>query len=144
MGIVAGRIKELTGHPCICLTDTKDGILKGSGRSVEGYNMFAEMNKHKEYYTSFGGHESAAGISLKKENLDTVSFLLNRDMDGVSEELFDRKELIDLYIPMRNIIPQFVKNIDFMEPYGEGNPKIKLVTEESVITNYRGLVTGSI
>ena len=84
MGIVAGRIKELTGHPCICLTDTKDGILKGSGRSVEGYNMFAEMNKHKEYYTSFGGHESAVGISLKKENLDTVSFLLNRDMDGVS------------------------------------------------------------
>lgn len=142
MGIVAGRIKELTGHPCICLTDTKDGILKGSGRSVEGYNMFAEMNKHKEYYTSFGGHESAVGISLKKENLDTVSFLLNRDMDGVSEELFDRKELIDLYIPMRNIIPQFVKNIDFMEPYGEGNPKIKLVTEESVITKLSRIGNG--
>ena len=43
---------------------------------------------------------------------------------------------------MRNIIPQFVKNIDFMEPYGEGNPKIKLVTEESVITKLSRIGNG--
>lgn len=142
MGIVAGRIKDLTGHPCVCLTDTENGILKGSGRSVEGYNMFASMNKYKEYYTKFGGHELAVGISMKRENLETVSALLNKDMEGVSEDFFDRKEIIDLYIPMRNIIPRFVKDLDLMEPYGEGNPKIKLVTEEATITRLSRIGNG--
>ncbi|MBQ8913349.1 MAG: single-stranded-DNA-specific exonuclease RecJ, partial [Lachnospiraceae bacterium] len=65
-GIVAGRIKEKYYKPTLLFTDGEDGILKGSGRSIEGYNMFDELNAIRQHFLKMGGHEMAAGFSIEK------------------------------------------------------------------------------
>ncbi len=65
-GIIAGRLKERYYRPTFVLTKTENGA-KGSGRSIEAYDMFAEMNRCAELFTRFGGHKLAAGLSLPEE-----------------------------------------------------------------------------
>ena len=65
-GIVAGRIRETYNVPTIILTKGKD-MPKGSGRSIEEYNMFEELIKCKDLLHKFGGHPMAAGLSIKEE-----------------------------------------------------------------------------
>lgn len=63
VGIVAGRIKEKYYRPVLLFTDSEEpGIMKGSGRSIEGYNMYDEINKESDLFVKFGGHEMAAGF----------------------------------------------------------------------------------
>ena len=71
-GIVAGRIRERYYRPAIILTDAEEGI-KGSGRSIEAYNMYEELSRCKDLLTKFGGHKLAAGMSLAKENIERTS-----------------------------------------------------------------------
>ncbi len=68
-GIIAGRLKERYYRPTFVLTKTENGA-KGSGRSIEAYDMFAEMNRCAELFTRFGGHKLAAGLSLPEEKID--------------------------------------------------------------------------
>ena len=69
-GIVAGRLKEMFYRPTIIFTDSEKepDILKGSGRSIEAYNMFEKINAHKDILVKFGGHPLAAGLSIRKRN----------------------------------------------------------------------------
>lgn len=121
MGIIAGRIKDATCHPCICLTDSSDGILKGSGRSIAGYNMYECLSKYKDLYIKFGGHEMAVGLSVKKENLDIIRDNLNSDMLGFDKSLFIPKIIVDLFLPMTKITEDMISELSLFEPYGEGN-----------------------
>lgn len=143
MGIAAGRIKERTGHPCICLTDTGDGkTIKGSGRSIDGYDMFDYMQRYKDQYVSFGGHAGAIGITLEHDKLNTITRLLNQDMDTLDDNIYILKNYIDLYIPMSYITPQFVSELELIEPVGEGNPPVKLATT-AYITNLKRIGSGN-
>src|SRR5699024_5522715 len=70
VGIIAGRIKDRYYRPTILLTQSKDeNTIKGSGRSIEEYNMFEEISKCKDLLVGFGGHPMAAGVSLDISNL---------------------------------------------------------------------------
>ena len=71
-GIIAGRIRERFSRPVFVLTRTEDGMVKGSGRSIEAYDMFASMTEVKDLFCRFGGHKMAAGLSMKKENAEEV------------------------------------------------------------------------
>jgi len=137
MGIIAGRVKENTNHPCICLTDSEHGILKGSGRSIKGYDMFENMSKYKDLYESFGGHELAIGISIKKENLNKFIDVLNQDIESFDDEIFTSMEYIDLFMPASNINEQFVNELSLFEPFGAGNPYPLLVSENVTLTKAR-------
>ena len=68
-GIIAGRIRERFSRPVFVLTRTEEGLVKGSGRSIEAYDMFASMTAVKECFTKFGGHKMAAGLSMKEEDI---------------------------------------------------------------------------
>ena len=119
MGIAAGKIKDETGHPTVCLTDAGEGILKGSGRSTEDYNMFENFSKYEEFYESFGGHPGAVGLSIKSSELDKWTELINTDAKGY---VFRKKTVVDLYLPMKNVTNKLIEDISRMEPFGEGNP----------------------
>ncbi|MCL2752827.1 MAG: single-stranded-DNA-specific exonuclease RecJ, partial [Defluviitaleaceae bacterium] len=77
-GIVAGRVKEHTQHPTIVFSDAH-GVAKGSARSIEGYNVFEALQKHKDLFDRFGGHAMAAGITMPIENIDELRKRLNAD-----------------------------------------------------------------
>lgn len=92
-GIVAGRIRECYYKPVFVLTDAEDGA-KGSGRSIDGYHMYEELNKCKDILTKFGGHRLAAGLSLEKENIAEFRRRLNENCTLTEEEMKEKSRLI--------------------------------------------------
>ena len=120
-GIVAGKIREQYGKPAFVLTDAKNG-LKGSGRSIEAYSMYDELNKCKELFIGFGGHPLAAGLSLKKENLDEFTKRINEN-STLTKEDFVKKISIDLVMPVDLLTEEFIEELSLLEPFGKGNEK---------------------
>jgi len=120
-GIIAGKIKEKYYKPTIIFTNSETGI-KGSGRSIESYDMFEKLSEIKDLFTKFGGHKMAAGISLKKENLDEMRRKLN-EHSGLLPEDFVEKVSIDVAMPFSYVTKEFIRQIDIMAPFGNGNAK---------------------
>lgn len=120
-GIIAGRIRERYYRPVFILTQSEDGI-KGSGRSIESYNMFEEMCKCRALFTKFGGHRMAAGLSLKPENVVRFRETINAVCSLTEEELIE-KVSIDMQLPLPYVSEQLVEELELLEPFGKGNPK---------------------
>ena len=120
-GIIAGKVKEHFYRPTIVLTDAENGI-KGSGRSIPGYNMFEELCKVGELFTKFGGHPMAAGMSLPKENLDKLRRELNQNCTLTKEDMVE-KVSIDIAMPIQYISEEFINELKVLEPFGNGNGK---------------------
>lgn len=122
-GIIAGRIKDRYYRPTILLTQSKDeNKIKGSGRSIEEYNMFEEISKVKDLLTSFGGHPMAAGLSLDKSNLEDFRNRLNGQTILTEKDLIP-KIYIDIHLPLDYVSFNLVEELKLLEPFGKGNPK---------------------
>lgn len=120
-GIVAGRIRECYYKPVFVLTDAEDGA-KGSGRSIDGYHMYEELNKCKDILTKFGGHRLAAGLSLEKENIAEFRRRLNENCTLTEEEMKE-KVTIDMEMSFLCVTEELVKELELLEPFGKGNTK---------------------
>ncbi len=120
-GIVAGRIRENYYKPVFVLTDAEEGV-KGSGRSIDGYHMYEELNKCKELLTKFGGHRLAAGLSLPKENVGKFREMLNKNCTLTEEEMKE-KVTIDMEMPFGCVTEGLVKELELLEPFGKGKYK---------------------
>ena len=120
-GIVAGRIRENYYKLVFVLTDAEEGV-KGSGRSIDGYHMYEELNKCKEFLTKFGGHRLAAGLSLPKENVGKFREMLNKNCTLTEEEMKE-KVTIDMEMPFGCVTEGLVKELELLEPFGKGNTK---------------------
>lgn len=120
-GIIAGRIRERFHKPVFVLTDAEDGV-KGSGRSIEAYNMFEEMVKCQELFTKFGGHPMAAGLSIKKEDVENLRTRLN-ELTTLTEEDFIPRVSIDVAMPIDYISEELIGELEVLEPFGKANPK---------------------
>ena len=119
-GIVAGRIKEKYYRPTLVFTDSEDTI-KASGRSIEAYNMYDELNKCADLYTKFGGHAMAAGLSMPKENLNEFRDRIAANCSLTDEDLI-RKILIDVPMPLSYVTEELIGQLSLLEPFGTGNP----------------------
>lgn len=123
VGIIAGRIKERYYRPVLLFTDgEKEGIIKGSGRSIEGYNMYDEINKCSDYFTKFGGHEMAAGFSMEKRNLARLREKMNTNCT-LDEKLLTPKLRIDVPMPLDYVSISLTEELELLEPFGKGNEK---------------------
>lgn len=135
-GIVAGRIKEKYHRPTIVLTRTEDGLLKGSGRSVEGYSMFESLSEVSDYLERFGGHPLAAGLSLKEENFEHFVEELN-DRCVMTESALTETILVDFLLRTQYLTLDFFDTLKVLEPYGEGNPEPVFFSEPLNIRSMR-------
>ena len=123
VGIIAGRIKERYYRPVLLFTDgEEEGIIKGSGRSIEGYNMYDEINKCSDYFTKFGGHEMAAGFSMEKRNLARLREKMNTNCT-LDEKLLTPKLRIDVPMPLDYVSIPLTEELELLEPFGKGNEK---------------------
>lgn len=119
LGIVAGKIKEKYYRPSVVLSNSKD-LIKGSGRSIEEYNMFEEFSKSKEYLKSFGGHKMACGLSLNLDDLD--DFVKDVDeKESLTDKDLVRKVYIDGNLKLKYISMNLVREIESLAPFGNGN-----------------------
>ena len=120
-GIIAGRIKERYYRPTFVLTKGETGV-KGSGRSIKAYDMFAEMSRCRELFTKFGGHKLAAGLSLEEENVEVFRKRIN-ELADLTEEDLQMKVSIDMRLPFPYINEELIHELKILEPFGKGNGK---------------------
>lgn len=122
VGIVAGKMKEAYHHPVIVFTSVGNGLVKGSGRSIEGYHMFDRLMECRELMVRFGGHRMAAGMTLREADLSELERRLNENA-GLGEEDFIPVLEIDVPLPVGKITEGIIRDLEVLEPFGNGNPR---------------------
>lgn len=133
-GIVAGRIKELYYKPVIVLTGSdQEGIAKGSGRSVEDYNMYEELSRVSPLFQRFGGHRMAAGLSIKSENINILEEKLN-NTEWIGQ---DGRLWIDVLLPFTYVTRDLINELSMLEPFGKGNEKPLFAERQVELLEYR-------
>ena len=126
-GIIAGRIKESRNRPTFVLTDTGNGVLKGSGRSIDSYDMYAQMNACEDLFLKYGGHKMAGGLTMKEENFEEFSRRIEENCTLTEEELQEVVR-VDMELPPRFLGLSMTRELELLEPCGTQNPKPLFVT----------------
>lgn len=120
-GIIAGRIRERYYKPVFVLTRGEEGV-KGSARSIEGYHIYEEMTKCRRFFTKYGGHKMAAGLSMREEDVEAFRREINRICTLTEDDLQERVH-IDVPLPVSHVSFDFVEELELLEPFGTGNEK---------------------
>lgn len=137
-GIIAGRIREQYSRPTFVLTKTESGTVKGSGRSIDSYDMYAEMNRCSDLFLQFGGHRMAGGLSLEEKNVDAFRRRINENCTLTDEDLCETIH-IDMELPPRYIDIALAQEFRLLEPCGNANPRPLFVTRGIVLRRVRVL-----
>lgn len=122
-GIAAGRVKDIYHRPVIVLTDSSDeNSIKGSARSVEGFDIFERIMTCRDLLSRFGGHPMAAGLTLEKKNFDEFVRRMNEPGWPEGADKFKRI-VIDAAVPFSKINSNLVNETALIEPCGKANTK---------------------
>ena len=127
-GIACGRIKDTYYRPAVILTPTGNHgeLLKGTGRSIEGVNLYELLKKHEALFEKFGGHSAACGFTMKKENLGALRKGLLEDMAELVDrnpEIFVKKYPVDMDLKAEDINMAFAEQLELLAPFGKDNPR---------------------
>ena len=131
IGIVASRIIENFYKPTIVFSGDGD-LITGSARSVKEFDIYNILNQLKHYYTRFGGHKYAAGLTMERQNFDNFSKDFEKLVaDNLSEEVRQKKISVDVDITLEKLfqnlnkhgVPKLMRIIKQMEPFGPSNPR---------------------
>lgn len=121
IGIVASRLVDTYGRPAVMLS-TVDGKIKGSARSIDGFNIYEAFKECEDLLEQFGGHEYAAGLTIAKENLQEFRQRINDIAEKrLSDEDFKPELKIDCELDLSNVDMRFWKLLSQFEPFGPGN-----------------------
>jgi single-stranded-DNA-specific exonuclease len=120
LGIVAARLLETLGKPCILLC-VKDGIAKGSGRSLPGFHLFDAITRSEALMTKYGGHECAAGLTMAAQFVDLFREEINAY--AAKQEMPFAVQTIDATLNPAKISLPLVDALRLLEPFGAGNPQ---------------------
>ena len=122
LGIIAGKIKDRFAKPTIVLADAQDGFVKGSGRSVDGYNLLEAISAVQHLLVKFGGHALAIGITIDRETLPQFAKELNETctLDEKDQVPIVR---IDMSIESSVLGFSLLDDLNRLEPFGRGNEK---------------------
>ena len=120
-GIVAGRIKDKYSRPVLVITGRGDAC-KGSGRSVEAYNLFEHLEACAELFARFGGHAMAAGLSLPEDNIALLREKLNAEA-GLTEEDLCPVVSLDAAMPPEYATAERIREWETLAPFGKAFPR---------------------
>lgn len=123
LGIVAGRLLEQFHKPIIMLAE-EEGVLRGSARSIENFNIFEALNEHRELFMAFGGHKQAAGMTFALENVEVIKQVM---LDFIQENDIDMSGKSSLEVQgslqFDEISLETIRSLEKLSPYGMDNPK---------------------
>lgn len=142
IGIVASRLVDLYHRPAIMLSNV-DGKVKGSARSIKGFNIYNAIKKCEDLLEQFGGHEFAAGLTLTEKNLTEFRRRMNElAFTDLSENSFEPELTIDAKLDLSEVDMKFWKLLSQFEPFGPGNLRpifvsegVKVVGEPTIVGN---------
>ena len=133
IGIVASRLVERTGRPVIVVTIDEHGEGKGSGRSVQGFNLHACIGSCADLLVRYGGHAMAAGLSVREENLPALRRRLNEWAARECPVLHTPPLTCDVTIHLDRITVESVRHLDQLAPYGAENPTPVFLLQSAVV-----------
>ena len=133
IGIVASRLVERTGRPVIVVTIDANGEGKGSGRSVQGFNLHACIGSCADLLVRYGGHAMAAGLSVREENLPQLRRRLNEWAARECPVLHTPPLTCDVAIHLDRITVESVRHLDQLAPYGAENPTPVFLLQNAVV-----------
>ena len=133
IGIVASRLVERTGRPVIVVTIDEHGEGKGSGRSVQGFNLHACIGSCADLLIRYGGHAMAAGLSVREENLPELRRRLNEWAARECPVLHTAPLECDLPIHLDRVTVDSVRRIDALAPFGAENPTPVFLLQSAVV-----------
>ena len=133
IGIVASRLVERTGRPVIVVTIDEHGEGKGSGRSVQGFNLHACIGSCADLLVRYGGHAMAAGLSVREENLPQLRRRLNEWAARECPVLHTPPLTCDVAIHLDRITVECVRHLDQLAPYGAENPTPVFLLQSAVV-----------
>jgi len=135
VGIVASRLVERFSRPVI-LISLRDGIGKGSGRSVADFNIYQGLKKCESLLLAYGGHQFAAGISIREENIEKFAEVLDKIIrEGTDISKFVSRTLIDVQCKLRDINCDLLSQMGMLAPFGSRNPEPVMCARNVNITS---------
>lgn len=140
VGIVAAKLVETFNAPAIVLTNAEEeGVIKGSARTSGELNIFDTLKECEELFIKFGGHKAAAGLSLKKENLNAFKNKVREVVKQIPHAMRSESFLYDLEIYANEIESKLVKDLQLLEPFGSGNEKPTFRLNQVKLVSYKVL-----
>ena len=136
IGIVASRIVERYEKPTMLIAISEDGVGKGSGRSLEGINIYAALSECRELFLQFGGHEQAAGLSIREENVEKFREMFDKALEN-SEEQYEKKLKVDCSIELDSLTDSLISEFELLQPFGIGNPEPALLSRTVEVVSQR-------
>lgn len=123
LGIVASRLVDKYYRPSFVF-NTSDGFAVGSGRSIDGFNLFKILSRFNHLFEKFGGHTHAAGFTIKLDRLR----ILEKELDAVARESLTDSDLVptivvDAELLLEDVTPETISRIRALSPFGQGNPE---------------------
>jgi single-stranded-DNA-specific exonuclease len=142
VGIVASKLVETFRVPAIVLCDAQDKVdgqkvIKGSARSAGELHLFDTLNACKEHFIKFGGHKAACGMSLLHENLGAFKKAFSAHLFQIPESIRTKTTGFDIEIPLHEIGPSLVKQLEILEPFGMGNPRPNFKITDIKLESYQ-------
>lgn len=142
IGLVAGKLVESTHRPAIVMSENGD-VIKGSARSVSGFNITDFLRSLKTPFLGLGGHDQAAGFSIAKDQLNELISEINTTGDKtVSDELLLKHEFADLELPLSAATLDLAHALTKLEPYGLSNAKPRFLFKNLKVLEDRSLGDG--
>jgi single-stranded-DNA-specific exonuclease len=139
IGIVASRIIENYYRPCILISIDGD-VGKGSGRSIDGFNLFEALKNCESLLEKYGGHELAAGLTIDSQKINDFRLAINKYANSVMEEdILIPKIKIDAYIDKDDLSLENVGQLDLLSPFGPGNPSPVFGCKGLIVDEIRGV-----
>jgi single-stranded-DNA-specific exonuclease len=139
IGIIASRVVEQYHRPVFILTNdsSEANRIKGSGRSVEGVNLYEVLEACADTVIQFGGHRMAAGLTVTRENMPIFAQRFNEVISRIMTDREIERELIVDWCPKPEEVlnEQFLSHYQKLEPFGNGNPEPIFLLEKSRVTN---------
>ena len=135
LGIVASNIVEKYQKPVFIMNE-KEGVLKGSARSIFDFNIYVAMNKISDLFLAFGGHTLAAGFSFEQSNFAKIEEFLDNEFEEYKQnnDLKANKN-IDIVTSLEDISYQFLNSLDALKPYGMDFEKPTILIENAMVLN---------
>lgn len=139
VGIVANRLVDRYHKPALLLTESDDGILRGSARSVEGLHITEAIATQKELLLGFGGHPMAAGMSLPKDKFTEFKKGLGKAIEKQLGEITREEPAlqIDAWLGLNEIDLRLAEALESLAPFGAGNPELMLATRKVAVKSLK-------
>jgi single-stranded-DNA-specific exonuclease len=142
IGIVASRLAERHGRPVVLVALDGD-VGRGSGRSIEGYDLLAGLTACAEHLLRYGGHSAAAGVELERGSIDRFAAAFDAHAGRtLTPDHLVRRERVDAVVEGAQLGMELAEELGRLAPFGRGNPPVSLMVRGAVLRDVRPMGEG--